>query len=149
MAKSITFKYSTGPIGWLSNFSNHPVVDEDGVVWPTSEHLYQALKFNDAEHRKQIRLAPTPKLAAQLGRTLPNMRPDWDTVKISVMERVLKLKLKTNPDLIAKLSATHDSELIELSNKDSFWGVLPNGDGHNQLGKLWMKIRNELRQNAP
>lgn len=149
MAKSITFKYSTGPTGWLSNFSNHPVIDGEKILWPTSEHLYQALKFDDAESRRQIRLAPAPKLAAQLGRTLPGMRSDWDAIKIAVMKQVLKLKLQSNPDLVTKLLDTGNSELIELSNKDSFWGVLPNGDGSNHLGKLWMQIRDELRQNTP
>lgn len=147
MSKSIVFKYTTGPTGWLSNFSRHPVKDEKGVVWSTSEHLYHALKFTDPESREKIRMAPSAKLAAQLGRTLPGMRADWDDVKISVMKNVLLLKLQSNPDLLPKLIATDDAEIIELSNKDGFWGVLPNGDGSNHLGKLWMQIRNELQKN--
>jgi len=38
------------PQGWMfSNFSPHPVVAY-GIKWPTSEHLFQALKFKGSDH---------------------------------------------------------------------------------------------------
>ena len=36
--------------------------------------------------------------------------------------------------------------IVEDSPKDSFWGWGPNRDGENQLGKLWMKLREELKK---
>lgn len=36
--------------------------------------------------------------------------------------------------------------IVEDSPKDSFWGCGTNRDGENQLGKLWMKLREELKK---
>lgn len=35
------------PYGELSNFYPSPIKDSDGLIWPTSEHLYHASKFSD------------------------------------------------------------------------------------------------------
>lgn len=140
----IEFKYTTGPYGWLSNFSNHPLRDKEGTEWKSSEHLYQALKFVSDASRIRIWEAPSAKLAAQLGRTLPGMRSDWDKVKLDAMRTVLRLKLQSNPVLRTRLLETGEAELVELSNKDSFWGRLPSGEGQNWLGRLWMELRASL-----
>lgn len=140
----IFFKYTTGPYGWLSNFSLHPVTFQ-GKVYLTSEHLYQSLKFVDPKTQETIRAAANPKMAAHLGRTLLGMRKDWDEEKIAIMEEVLWQKLDSNRELEAKLLSTGEAELIEESRKDSFWGNGADGKGRNELGKLWMKIREELR----
>jgi predicted NAD-dependent protein-ADP-ribosyltransferase YbiA (DUF1768 family) len=44
------------------------------------------------------------------------------------------------------LLATDDEELVEGNWwNDTFWGVC-RGDGENNLGKIIMKVRDELRQ---
>ena len=45
-----------------------------------------------------------------------------------------------------KLLQTKDYLIVEDSPKDPFWGWGPNRDGNNQLGKLWMKLREELKE---
>lgn len=140
----IEFKYTTGPYGWLSNFSLHQVQTDDGDIYATSEHYYQTLKFHDEWAKSKIRVAPSAKLAAQLGRTLPGMRSDWDKVKLDAMRKVLRLKLRSNPILRTRLLETGGAELVELSNKDTFWGRLPSGQGENWLGRLWMELRASL-----
>ena len=130
-------------MGWLSNFSRF-IVTYEGLAYPTSEHLYQALKFTDSASRERIRLTPKPMEAARLGRTLPGMRADWDSVKLAVMEEVLWLKLDQNPYLKEKLLATGEAEIIEDATWDSWWGCGADGKGRNELGKLWQKIRTEL-----
>lgn len=144
MSRQIFFKYSTGPYGWLHNFSLYPI-KYNGEMYATSEHLYQSLKFSDPISKKFIREASTPKKAAQIGRTLPNVRMDWEEVKVDIMEGVLRYKLAQHYLLEQKLLDTGDAEIIEQSAHDSFWGQLPNGQGRNELGKLWQKIRAELR----
>jgi ribA/ribD-fused uncharacterized protein len=128
----------------MSNFSPHPVT-WGGKVYPTSEHLYQAYKFQDETLREKIRLADSPKDAAILGRSLKGMRADWDEIKIGVMKTILEAKLYYNPQLKQELLNTGDAQLVEYSSKDYFWGCGANRTGRNELGKLWMEIRSELR----
>ena len=61
------------------------------------------------------------------------------------MEELLRLKIEQNPYVKKKLLQTEDYLIVEDSPKDSFWGWGPNRDGFNQLGKLWMKLRDELK----
>jgi ribA/ribD-fused uncharacterized protein len=130
--------------GWMSNFSNDPV-QYFAWTFPTSEHLYQALKFHDMELFEKIRLAWTPKDAALLGRSLKPIRSDWDEIKVPVMKTVLRLKLCSNPPLITELLLTGDAQLVEYSKKDYFWGCGEDRTGQNMLGKLWMELRTELQ----
>ncbi len=71
-------------------------------------------------------------------------RPDWQEVKLSQMEFVLRQKF-SHPELLALLLATGEMELVEDNDwDDTYWGVC-NGVGENNLGKLLMKIRAEAR----
>ncbi len=63
------------------------------------------------------------------------------------MEQLLRLKLEQNPYVKRKLLQTKNYMICEDSPKDAFWGIGPNRDGQNQLGKLWMKLRDELMKN--
>jgi hypothetical protein len=44
-----------------------------------------------------------------------------------------------------KLFETGDLLIVEDSPKDGFWGWGPQRDGRNELGKIWMRLRDELR----
>ena len=72
-------------------------------------------------------------------------RPDWNEVKLGIMEELLRLKIEQNPYVKKKLLQTEDYLIVEDSPKDAFWGWGPNRDGENQLGKLWMKLRDEIK----
>lgn len=135
---------------FLSNFYLWPI-EYDGVIWPSTEHLYQALKTNDKSEREIIRksplykkdCAPGERPVKSLGRSC-TMRPDWESVKLSVMEMVLRLKFVVGNEMAKRLIATGDSELVEGNSwGDHFYGVC-DGKGENNLGKLLMKIRDEL-----
>jgi predicted NAD-dependent protein-ADP-ribosyltransferase YbiA (DUF1768 family) len=34
--------------------------------------------------------------------------------------------------------------IVEMNDKDEFWGWGKNHDGRNSLGKIWMKLRDEI-----
>jgi predicted NAD-dependent protein-ADP-ribosyltransferase YbiA (DUF1768 family) len=36
-------------------------------------------------------------------------------------------------------------DIVEDSPKDDFWGWGPKRDGRNELGKIWMLLRSQLR----
>lgn len=142
----VLFYTTKGPWGFMSNFSRHAVVI-DGIKYPTSEHYYQCQKTSSSAFRERIRLAAKPMDAARLGRSKECQKiPDWDDKKISVMEKVLRAKLKQNPELLTALLKSGDRPLIEASSIDPFWGWGAKKDGHNHLGKLWMKLREEHKQ---
>lgn len=126
---------------FLSNF--YPVfVYYEGMRFPSVEHAFQAAKTNDLETRKLFMIAPTAKDAKRFGRQV-KLRKDWDSVKVNVMEMLLRQKF-ARPALREQLLNTKDSILIEGNNHgDTFWGVCK-GTGENYLGRLLMKIRQEI-----
>lgn len=132
-----------GPYRFLSNFYPSPIVIQKHISAPTVEHAYQAFKMTKLENAIEILAAPTPGMTKRLAKNLP-IRPDWDEIKMEVMEHLLTLKFAQNPDLAQKLLNTGTMELIEGNTwGDRFWGVC-NGYGENNLGKLLMKIRSDI-----
>lgn len=63
------------------------------------------------------------------------------------MEELLRCKIEQNPYVKKKLLETNDYTIVEDSPKDSFWGWGEDRKGNNQLGKLWMKLRDEIKSN--
>lgn len=134
-------EYFSGEYRFLSNF--YPVLIRlpDGD-YPSVEHAYQASKTEHPGQRAIIRGLRTPGEAKRFGRGV-DIVPNWDIIKLSTMEELLRLKF-AQPSLRHRLFATGSQELIEGNHwGDTFWGVY-NGQGQNQLGKLLMKIRSEL-----
>lgn len=141
----IRFYSTAGEYGCFSNFSKHPVFLK-GKRWPTSEHYFQAQKFAGTPHEEEVRLAKTAREAANLGRSrkLP-LRRDWESAKEGVMLEALRAKFTQHDDLRAVLLGTGDAELVEHTEKDSYWGDGGDGSGKNRLGRLLMRVREELR----
>lgn len=130
---------------FLSNF--FPCrIDWEGITYPSVEHAYQASKTLDQKERRQIANLPTPGKAKRAGQKL-EIRPDWEEVKISVMESLVRQKFTRHPLLKRLLLATGNQEIQEGNTwNDTFWGVsLSTGEGRNELGKILMRVRRELR----
>jgi N-glycosidase YbiA len=138
------------PYGCFSNFSPHEI-QMGGEIWPTSEHYYQAQKFTGTrDHHlcQQIQQASSPELAAAIGRNpIHVVRKDWHELKTAIMYKVVFTKFKSHADLKKLLLSTGEELIIENSPTDSYWGCGPDGLGQNQLGKVLMQIRQELRRN--
>jgi ribA/ribD-fused uncharacterized protein len=132
----------SGPYRFLSNF--YPAqIELYGLIFPTTEHAYQACKTFDLEWACRIQAATTPASAKRLGRKIP-MREDWEQVKDQIMLMCLQKKF-VQPYFREKLLATGSSMLIEGNTwGDRYWGVYA-GEGLNKLGQLLMQVRRELR----
>jgi N-glycosidase YbiA len=130
-----------GEYRFLSNF--HPSkVTYDGLDYSSVEHAYQAAKTLDPADRLSIREMQKCGEAKKFGQNV-KLRPDWEQIKLSVMEELVKQKFK-HKSLKEKLLATGDAYLEETNYwSDSYWGVC-NGKGENHLGKILMKVRDEL-----
>lgn len=133
-----------GEYRFLSNFWFCEVLI-DGVVWPTTEHYYVAMKTLDPALREQIREIPRPGQVKRFGRSL-ELRPDWDDVKVDVMRTAITAKFTQSGHLLQKLVDTGDAQLIESNTwGDTFWGVC-HGEGENWLGRILMEVRAELAE---
>lgn len=131
-----------GEYRWLSNFQTAKI-EYDGILYPTTEHAYQAHKSLDLEVRKAISYLSSPGEAKRIGNVI-TIRSDWELVKLDIMLDVTRLKYETKW-LRDKLLETGNAELIEGNTwKDTFWGVC-RGKGENHLGKILMKVREEIR----
>lgn len=133
----------TGKYRFLSNFYEVPII-VDGIKYRSVEHAFQAAKATNELDKHIFRQCETAADAKYWGRHI-KLRPDWDSVKIDIMYNLLKIKF--NDDSLKKqLLSTDDAIIIEGNNhKDCYWGVYK-GKGENNLGKLLMKLRAEIRE---
>lgn len=118
-----------------------------GKLYPTAEHAYQAAKFDQETVVERIRNAPSAHESKKLGNdpVLQHLvRPNWQEVKHAIMEEILRAKLAQHEYVQKKLRASRGMLLVEDSHHDDHWGRGENWDGENRLGKIWMKIRDEL-----
>jgi ribA/ribD-fused uncharacterized protein len=156
---AISFTKVDLPYGWCGNMARYPV-EYSGKRWRTTEALFQALRFDDEAIREEIRATSSPMSAKwtakkyiRLGRNIVVPQSEQD---LGNMLLVLRLKLAQHPGLRQQLLDTGDEEIIEDCGKrqggsGKFWGAaFKDGRwvGENTLGKLWMRIREELRQES-
>ena len=134
----------------FDNFSSFKV-EWNGYLFSSVEEAYQAASFmgSDEELVEKIKKSHSADEAQRISyANRDKRREDWDDVKISIMEELLRLKIEQNPYVKKKLLQTGDYMIVEDSPKDDFWGWGPNRNGQNNLGKLWMKLREELKNNC-
>jgi ribA/ribD-fused uncharacterized protein len=137
-----------------------------GLAWPTTEHFFQAMKFQDPVLLAKVHQDRTPREAfnfAQKYKT--HINPEWHKVprvpfvadlanlylKEQVMMHALRAKFAQDP-LKTLLLNTDNAYLIEYSPYDTYWGWYPGKldpmtgkEGLNMLGKMLMHVRAELR----
>ena len=134
----------------FDNFSSFKV-EWNGYLFSSVEEAYQVASFmeSDEELVEKIKKSHSADEAQRIAyANRDKRREDWDDVKISIMEELLRLKIEQNPYVKKKLLQTEDYMIVEDSPKDDFWGWGPNRNGQNNLGKLWMKLREGLKNNG-
>ncbi|MBX4215712.1 NADAR family protein [Candidatus Parcubacteria bacterium] len=129
----------------FSNFSSF-AIEWKGKLWPTSEHAYQAERFDDTATKEIVRAMRSAHEAFKYAQANKGkQRGDWNEIKLGVMKEILSEKVRQHSYVKKKLLESSDRTLIEDSWRDDFWGWGPNKDGKNHLGKLWMEVRAEAR----
>ena len=133
---------------FLSNFYN-VYLEYEGIIYCSTEAAFQAAKTLIPTTRAKIaRMSPSD--AKKAGRSLA-LRSDWEDIKDKVMYDVCYAKFSQNEHLKDRLLATGDEELIEGNTwHDNCWGnciceKCKDIKGENRLGKILMRIREELR----
>jgi predicted NAD-dependent protein-ADP-ribosyltransferase YbiA (DUF1768 family)/ribonuclease HI len=171
----VCIRRSRDPYGWMGNMSPYSVTFE-GQEYRTTEALFQCLRlgrpvdWNVPRHANAILIQEerSPVKAKQLAYAArefwvvePRTPEDLDNMALC-----LRLKLEQHPELAEELRATGDVPIIEDVSKRlarlpadhpgresaMFWGRSFEGGqwvgGENHLGRLWMRLREELRARA-
>jgi ribA/ribD-fused uncharacterized protein len=150
--ETITFTKVKLQWGFFSNMSPHPVTYE-GQVWRTTEALFQALRFpKNPTIQEAIRREKSPmtaKMVAKRERKERTIEPGSDQ-DLANMRLVLRLKIDQHPSLRKALLETGEATIIEdcSSRRASIWGarfVAGGWEGDNLLGKLWVELREQLK----
>lgn len=131
-----------GKYFFLSNFYSAPIT-YNGLTYLNNEAAFQAQKTIDPMHREAF-TKYDPSQAKRNGRRV-TLRNNWEEIKFNVMYEICLAKFSQNEELKTKLLATGDEHLEEGNTwGDKIWGTV-NGDGQNNLGKILMQVREELR----
>ena len=144
-----------GEYRWLSNFWPADV-RFGGFVFPTVEHAYQAAKTTDPAVWRFIASLPSAGQAKRGGRGLA-MRPDWDSVKLSLMVWLVRQKFQNGVGAITlrqKMRCTNGRSLVEYNYwHDNYWGIcqcqrcMAIADAKNHLGHILTSVRDDLLDN--
>ena len=135
---------------FLSNFYQSPVT-LDGLTYPNAEAAFQAQKCEKEEDKVKYTLVKNPVVAKRMGKKEPNLPGNWNEISYGIMLDVVRAKFSV-PEMKEKLLATGDAELVEGNNHhDNLWGdcTCPRCAarvGQNRLGKILMKVRDEMRR---
>ena len=140
--------------GDLSNMTFGFPLKVNGIHFQGPEGLYQAEKYpRNVPHQNRIAEQRSGMDAKKVAYQNKQVRPDWEEVKIDAMAYTLALKLKQHPERFGRaLAETMGKPIVEKSQRDDFWGAMPNRDetalsGQNVLGKLLTELRETLLGN--
>lgn len=151
MVEQIEFYRANGKYGFLSNLYPCYILIEINNLgsygFTSSEAAYQWRKIRDHNVAAWLLSAPDQCLLAVTAHNLPPryVVAEWSVIKVAWMRKVVYEKFDQNKDLLDKLLATGDVEIIEASKTDSFWGIGRDGKGQNMLGKILMETREKFR----
>ena len=144
-----------GEWGVFCNFSAAPII-VDGVEFKSSEHLFQMMKFKDADVIVNIMNGVTNngKRCFEIKKTAMSYekkyrRKDWKSMVVDAMKFCLQKKYEQCAAFREKLEESRGRFIVEdqttMSKKSpDAWGVKPDGDnfsGPNLLGRLLMELR--------
>jgi len=144
------FRKTREGYGALSNMAAGFPLRVNGIAVKSAEALYQACRFpHMSDVQAKILQEKSPMTAKMVGKPFREMtRPDWEDEKVKIMRWCLRVKLAQNYWSFGKmLESTFNKQIVEESNKDPFWGAIPDKHeknllrGVNALGRLLMELR--------
>lgn len=128
---------------YLSAFSAH-AVEYKGVSYPTVEHTYHCQRYSDENIQKEIREATSAYKSWETSQKYRSQQlPNWDEIKGAVMEEICRAKLAQHDDVKQALIESREDVIVK-DFPDPYWGINETA-GRNEMGKIWMKLRAELK----
>lgn len=149
LKEAIVFRKTTQPFGGLSNMASGYALYINEVIIPSSEHLYQAMRYpTNPEIQFEIISQDNAMKAKMISNKYKSQysRPDWEKIQIKVMRWALEIKLAQNWDKFsAVLQETENKSIVEYATDNKIWGAKPSNNnelvGVNALGRLLMELR--------
>lgn len=147
--EAIVFRKTTEPFGGLSNMASGYALYINEVIIPSSEHLYQAMRYpTNPEIQFEIINQDNAMKAKMISNKYKAQfsRPDWEKIQIKVMRWALEIKLAQNWDKFSTiLQETQNKSIVEFATDNKIWGAKPASNdelvGVNALGRLLMELR--------
>ncbi|WP_419812140.1 NADAR family protein [Bacterioplanoides sp.] len=119
----------------------------DDQDWPSVEHYFQAMQFDNPGFQEKIRHTKTAEDAIKFTKwRFWQRRKDWKQRRQVLMTRAMYTKCKAHLEVAAALLDSGDQTLVENSMYDYFWGCGRDRRGQNQFGKILMNVREKLQQ---
>ena len=129
---------------FLATFSAHAIEYKERL-YPTVEHAYHASRYSDEAVQEEIRRAKSPFLGWEVSQKhKADQLAGFDARKSDVMEELCRLKLGQHADVKEGLLASGDDTIVK-NYPDPYWGIGADGVGKNEMGRIWMKLRSELK----
>ena len=172
--KYIKFKFGSKEGSDLSNFAPIIVILR-GITYKTGEHAFHGLKYTylstQAKSKRKIDLleyskkfegmnpeftssSDAKKAGSKKGFELNEDEiKKWNKKSMDFQYRICKYKLENNTNIYSLLEKNINTTLIHQDNRatdETIWGArIKDGKqiGRNELGKIWMKIRDEEFKN--
>lgn len=148
LSEVVLFSKTKEAFGGLSNMASGYDLYVNEVIIPSSEHLYQAMRFNNFPEIQNEIIQQDNAMKAKLVSNkykIKYSRPDWERIQIQVMRWALEIKLSQNWEKFsALLKSTGTKPIVEYTPKYKIWGARPQGNklvGVNALGRLLMELR--------
>ncbi len=132
---------------YLSPFSAHEI-EIWGEIFKTHEHAYQCRRFKNGKERESVKNAKSPLQAWLLAQEFKKNKEVYiehsreDVEKIT--EELFRAKVSQHEEVREILKMSKGRGILKVFGKDANWGTGEDGSGENIMGKLWMKIREEL-----
>lgn len=149
LSEVVTFRSTKAEFGGLSNMASGYSINVNGIIIPSTEHLYQACRYPlFPKIQEEIINQDSPMTAKMISKKYnKNTRQDWENSRIKIMRWCLEIKLSQNWEKFsAILKGTGNKPIVEVSPTDKIWAAVKEGDklvGMNALGRLLMELRNK------
>lgn len=135
----------------LSPYTAHAIT-LDGVTYPTVEHAYQCERYTDPKIIEEIKNATSPVKAWETSSKYKHLQiPEFknEEYKLQVMKKLMRLKALQHEDVRSALIDSKDLKIVKhivtYPPGDGFWDDGEDGKGLNHMGRMWMEIREELK----
>ena len=136
---------------YFSPYTSHAIL-LDGVTYPTVEHAYQCERYTDKKIIEEIRKATSPVKAWEVSTKYKHLQiPEFknESYKLKIMKMLMTLKAEQHEEVRKALKDSGDLEIVKrvvtYPPGDGFWDIGEDGKGLNHIGKIWMEIRENIK----
>jgi ribA/ribD-fused uncharacterized protein len=138
---------------YFSPYTAH-AIEVGGIRYPTVEHAYQCARYDDEAIREEIRSAASPVKAWEISSKYKHVQKSGfkdPAHKRDVMKTLMRARAEQHEEVRKALLDTSGALIVKHISTyplgDGWWDDGAKGEGQNQMGKIWMELREEFRDN--